>query len=91
MRARTSLRERDVEIPGIPESIPRARVAGLLEALGIDPKQMLSLRIEPFAIHVEVYALKDGNRYWDSGADKKGAAHMIAIPIVNGSVDEDRT
>lgn len=72
-----------MEIPGIPDSIPRARAIELIESLGLDAMSMLSLRFEPHAIHVEVYALKDSMRYWDGGADTRAATHMIAIPIVD--------
>ncbi|HEY9375021.1 hypothetical protein [Streptomyces sp.] len=72
-----------MDIAGIPESIPRARILELIKSLGIDPKETLSLRFEPHAIHAEVRALKDGNRYWDGGPEERLATHCIAIPIAD--------
>lgn len=74
-----------MDIPGIPESIPRARVVELVEALGLDPKQLRGLRLEPHALYVEVYARKDGNRFWDGAwrPDSQVATHRIAIPIAD--------
>lgn len=73
----------DVWIPGAPKSIPRARVLELIESLGIDPKETRSLRFEPEAVHVEVYALRDGSRYWGGSSDKLAARHWIVIPIAD--------
>jgi hypothetical protein len=74
-----------MEIPGIPENIQRARVVELINALGIDVKQLRALRIEPRAVHAEVYALKDGNRFWDGAwqPDSRVATHHITIPIAD--------
>jgi hypothetical protein len=52
-----------------------------MKSLGIDPTQTRSLTFEPQAIYAEVFALKDGNRYWDGGSDHRIATHRIAIPI----------
>lgn len=72
-----------MDIEGIPNSIPRARVIELIEALGLNPREMQSLRMERDAVYVELYALQDGNRFWDGGPDKRAAAHRIVIPIAD--------
>lgn len=70
-----------MEISGIPDGVPRARIVELVEELGIDVKDLISLRIEHEAIYAEVYARSGGRHYWDGSWDKNIAAHVIAIPI----------
>lgn len=79
----TGLSGCDVDIPGIPDSIPRARVLAFIESLGIDPKEARNLRFQPDAVHVEMYALRDGCRYWDGDSKEKAVTHHIAIPIAD--------
>ncbi|MGP4092950.1 hypothetical protein [Nonomuraea sp. KM90] len=72
-------------IPGVPKTVPRARIAELIEALGLDVQHLRGLRIEPHAVYAEVYALKDGGRFWDGAwqPDSQPARHRFAIPIVD--------
>lgn len=81
----------DVWIPGVPKTVRRALVVELIKALGIDPKQLYSLSLEPNAVYAEVYALKDGGRYWDGGPEQKAATHSIAIPIEDQAPASDRS
>ncbi len=71
----------DTWIPGVPTNIPRARVLELVKSLGFDPHQTKALCFEPYAVYAEVYALKDGQRYWDGGPIEEAATHRLAIPI----------
>ncbi|HEX4818500.1 MAG TPA: hypothetical protein VFV66_37660 [Nonomuraea sp.] len=81
----------DAWIPGVPKSVSRARMIQLIESLGIDPRRTRSLRFQREAIYVEVYALKDGNPYWDGGPTEEAATHRIAIAIEDRVVEhEDR-
>jgi hypothetical protein len=75
----------DAWIPGVPKSVPRARVLELIEALGLDIHKLRGLRIEPNAIYAEVYAFKDGARFWDGAwrPDAQVATHRIAIAITD--------
>lgn len=72
-----------MDIPGVPESIPRSRVVELVKSLGIDPAELVDFDLKPEALYVQVYAQRDGNRYWDGGADHVAATHRIAIPITD--------
>lgn len=72
--------------PETPQSVSRERVLELVASLGIDPQQTRSLAINPDAIEAEVYAVKDGNRYWEGdnwggGNDVQAATHRVTIPI----------
>lgn len=72
-------------IPGVPKSVARSRILELIDALGLDTKQLRGLRIEANAIYAEVYALKDGHRFWDGSwrPDAQSATHCIVIPFVD--------
>ena len=49
-------------IPGIPETISREKYVELIEALGIDPSAICSLRLLRDGIECEVFAKNDGRR-----------------------------
>ena len=73
-------------VEGVPESIPRARVLALVEALGIDWHQLLHLEFGVTSINAEVYALTpDGRRYVDDrpGRESRPATHCLSIRIVD--------
>jgi len=76
-----------VTIPGVPASVPRARVLDLIESLGFDPRELVSLRFEPGGIYAEVFADQRPGRTgfterWRFTTDGQAAAtHRICIPI----------
>lgn len=68
-----------MEIPGIPDSIPRARIVELVEALGLDIRDLRSFSVTVHAIEAEMFARNEqGHRCLD-GEDI--AIHRIVIPI----------
>lgn len=72
-----------MDIPGVPESIPRTQMLEMLASLGLDPKDLISFRVEWNAITAEVFALNEkGSRYVADGSDSI-ATHSIAIPITD--------
>ena len=73
-----------MEIPGVPESIPREAVLRLVESLGLDWEELYSLSFGTSCITAEQYALDpDGCRYVDQRPDREpvAAMHRISIPI----------
>lgn len=74
-----------MDIPGVPDSIPRACVIELVRSLGLDPRELASLELKGRCIEAAVYALDDeGHRYFEDGIpDGPVAKHHIAIPITD--------
>ncbi len=69
-------------IPGVPDSISRARIAELVQSLGLDVRELVSFELKVHAIHAVVYALnEDGHRYFVD--DDNVAKHHITIPITD--------
>jgi hypothetical protein len=69
-----------LDIPGIPDSIPRKRCIELIENLGLDPEDIASLEFKFDGIYAEVVARnEDGKRHIVDG--RKFAKHRIYIPI----------
>jgi hypothetical protein len=74
-----------MEIPGVPEAIPRAQVLALVESLGLDWKELRKLEFGTSCITAEVYALDaNGHRYVDQRPDREPhvAMHRLTIKIV---------
>lgn len=76
-----------MEIPGIPESIPRARVTQAVRELGIDPTSIGKLELSGPVLYATVYAEKNGHRYF--GSNTEPARHVIAIPIMDETSSAD--
>jgi hypothetical protein len=68
-----------VEIPGIPDSIPRSRVVELVEALGLDIRDLRSFSVNRHAVQAEVFARNEQGHPYMDGEDI--AIHRITIPI----------
>ena len=71
-------------IEGVPESITREQYLDLFRALGIDPKELVSLTFVADGIHAVVFALNDqGRRIVGMNIKPNGgyAKHTIYIPI----------
>ncbi|MDX3110159.1 hypothetical protein [Nonomuraea angiospora] len=78
-----------MDLPGIPESIPRARVVELVEAFGLDLRDLLSVSVQRHAIAAEVFARNEqGQRFTNDGENL--ATHSILIPIVEEPSPADR-
>lgn len=71
-----------MDIPGIPDSIPRTAVIELVQSLGIDPVNAISVKLNLRSIDAEIYAVDErGHRY--AVDDDTIATHTISIPIVD--------
>jgi hypothetical protein len=74
-----------VNIDGVPETISRRAACALIESLGLDVLDLISLQFHGQGIEIEMYAClekqpgKPGTRYFN-GEDI--AKHKISIPIV---------
>lgn len=69
-----------VAIPGVPTSISRESICGLIKTLGLDPNELVSMRFDRTGIHVEVYALNaEGHRFTADGENI--ATHRMTIAI----------
>jgi hypothetical protein len=70
-----------VEVAGIPASVDRARVCELVEGLGIDPAQLITLTVHLRSIEATVYAVNErGSRYAADGSPEP-ATHTLSIEI----------
>ncbi|WP_405149459.1 hypothetical protein OG589_14600 [Sphaerisporangium sp. NBC_01403] len=80
-----------VDIPGVPDSIPRGRVIELVQSLGLDPRELVSFEIKGRSIEAVVYALNEqGGRYFEGdGPRAEIAKHRISIPITDASPSEE--
>jgi hypothetical protein len=69
-----------IAIPGVPTSISRESICGLIKTLGLDPNELVSMRFDLMGIHVEVYALNaEGRRFTADGENI--AMHRMTIAI----------
>lgn len=70
-----------MEIPGIPESIPRARIVELVEALGLDIRDLRSFSVTVHGVEAEVFARDEHGRHILA---ETIVTHRIAVPIKDG-------
>lgn len=81
-----------VDIPGVPDSIPRARVIELVRSLGLDPRELASLELKGRCIEAVIYALDDeGHRYFVDTPTGPVATHHISIPITDDAPQRKET
>lgn len=74
-----------MDVPGVPETIPRAAFLALVRSLGLDPELLHRLEFSVTGVYAEVFALDlDGRRYRDlrPGHEDEAAMHRITIKIV---------
>ena len=72
---------------GLPTSVTRTQLTEMVRILGIDPAEVVSIRMQSWAIEVEVYALNTrGTRYPASVGSV--AIDKIHIPIVADDAPE---
>ncbi len=73
-----------MDIPGVPDTIPRARVVELVQSLGLDPRELVSCEFKGRSIDAVVFALDEqGHRYFDDSTSGAPATHRISIPITD--------
>lgn len=72
-----------MQITGIPEDISRKAYLQLVESLGLDYDQLISLEFGRDSIKAEMFALNpDGERFAHQTADGlRAATHTISIPV----------
>lgn len=73
-----------MNIPGIPESIPRKEYVAILEPLGLNLNDLVELHFRYAAVEAEVWALNaEGKRFLttDDDGNEVVAKHHIIIPI----------
>lgn len=72
------------QIQGVPESITRQRYIDLIASIGLDARELYSLRFESDHIFAVVKARNaNGQQYFDDGAANEVAKHHISIPVVD--------
>ncbi len=89
-----------ITIPGLPDHLTLDQYLGLFEALSLDAKQVVELRMAWDGIHVLVFALDEhGKRIFrpgvasGGGQDAKGGhmKHRIFIPVRREADTDTRT
>ena len=70
-------------VPGVADQIERGKLIEMFKLMGIDPKELYSMTVYPEGVEVEIYALKNGSRYWvtDKDGEPRVAKHRLSIPI----------
>lgn len=71
-------------LPGVPASVPRYKLARMVESLGLDLKEVRGLEFHPEAIYAEVFARdpidEAGNHY---AVGDEVATHRICIRVTD--------
>ncbi|WP_433225611.1 hypothetical protein [Actinomadura formosensis] len=81
-------------LPGIPASVPRAKVAELAQSLGFQVRDLVSLEFHPEAIYAEVFAHHPGKergadgRAWRYAVGDEAATHRVCIRIADEPENE---
>lgn len=69
-------------LAGVPTVIKRSDVLRMLETIGIEWDNLVSLRFEMDGIHAEVYALDENGKPYLTPNQNTVAKHRISISIV---------
>src|SRR5262249_41202656 len=79
----TRLENPPLNIPGVPDAIPRKAYVGIIESLGLDAKSLVDLEFGRDVIRATVYAKDaDGKHIIDRNREAY-VTHDIAIPVVD--------
>jgi hypothetical protein len=84
-------------LPGVPAAVPRGKVVAMIESLGLDVNDLVSLEFEPEGIYAEVYAHHPGHERKPYGAayrhtvdgGQSVATHRICIRITDDPEADD--
>jgi hypothetical protein len=74
-----------MNVAAVPESVTRRQVCELLDALGIDARDVprgATMTFGGSAISIEVFARKADGRHYAGPSGEEVAMHLICIPIV---------
>lgn len=71
-----------MNIPGVPESITRTEYLALIEATGIDPKDVRKLEFRADGIYAEVHARSGNGSMMIASATDEIVIHRVFIPVV---------
>lgn len=74
-----------MNLPGIPETVPRADVVAFLQGLGIDTEHLRSFTLSVESIEARVLALDEQGRAYSTrlpDGDSEVAEHSIRIRLV---------
>lgn len=71
-----------MEIKGIPDQIKRSDVTKLIQALGIEVKDLVALSLYYNTIQATVYARNEKGVVYLLDGTEKVATHEILIPVV---------